>query len=474
MSNSDTEADECSNQNRYISMFLVNYLGAFRNFFTCKLAISIEGLQEFIDDEDPSLSELLLALESYGIVVKFVGSQESISEIKIVYENCDTHESYAFVYQLDHLTSLIRLSAQLGISLMAILLMKILSKIVCQNKIIFKALILDLDDTLWPGTIAEEGLDAIKRNLRSPCGKPFVNFMWFVRTIAQEYGLFVAICTRNHEQEINQAIAKLKLSEFPIKDQIDCVIANFADKSENIKRIAAEFSIMTNACIFIDDNQINRDSVAYSLPDVFVPQWSSHDELINIIEALGIFDRSELSVKSRNRKAILRTIKQDREVYLTPSYQVKIHQDPNHQEAMRLYRTAGQFKFNNNLIFSDPYESVYFEVFGYDGTSFGVAAALTFLKSDDQIDVVNFALSCRFFCIGLEEFILIYLSKIAASKNIVFDFVESQHNLQASAFINKYSDLFIENSDAKLKLVLNPNTLSKLQTSTKLREQENG
>ena len=84
---------------------------------------------------------------------------------------------------------------------MAILLMKILSKIVCQNKIIFKALILDLDDTLWPGTIAEEGLDAIKRNLRSPCGKPFVNFMWFVRTLAQEYGLFVAICTRNHEQE---------------------------------------------------------------------------------------------------------------------------------------------------------------------------------------------------------------------------------------------------------------------------------
>lgn len=138
MSNSDTEVDECSIQNRYMSMFLVNYLGAFRNFFTSKLAISIEGLQEFIDDDDPSLSELLLALEGYGIFVKFVGRQESISEIKIVYENCDTHESCAFIYQLDHLTSLIRLSAQLGISLMAILLMKILSKIVCQNKIIFK------------------------------------------------------------------------------------------------------------------------------------------------------------------------------------------------------------------------------------------------------------------------------------------------------------------------------------------------
>ena len=72
---SKSEVDECSEQNRYISMFLVNYLGAFRNFFTSELAISIEGLQEFIDDEDPSLSDLLLALESYGIVVKFVGSQ---------------------------------------------------------------------------------------------------------------------------------------------------------------------------------------------------------------------------------------------------------------------------------------------------------------------------------------------------------------------------------------------------------------
>ena len=121
---------------------------------------------------------------------------------------------------------------------------------------------------------------------------------------------------------------------------------------------------MTSACVFIDDNPINRDSVNEALPEVFVPQWNNHDELMNIIEAGCIFDRGEISIKSRKRKDIMKMMKQDREENRLPAYLVSIEPDALHNETLRLYRTANQFKFNNNnLSFNDTHHSVYFELF---------------------------------------------------------------------------------------------------------------
>lgn len=468
------ESQELTANNYYISVFLDNYVGAFRKFNTSKFIVNIDGIQGFLPEEDLSLDILLLSLKKYDFDVKLLGNQTSLAEVSVTCINCDTGESTAFVYALDNLVMLMRLSSTIGISLMAMLIMKIMAKIVVQHKIIYKALILDLDDTLWPGTIAEEGFETIKHNLQSASGKPFVRFMWFIRALVKEYGIFVALCSRNNEQEVLRALDKLTELEFPLKNQIDCVIANDFDKSANIKKIADEFQLLTSACVFIDDNPINRDSVNEALPEVFVPQWSTHDELMNIIEAGCIFDRGEISIKSRKRKDIMKMMKQDREENRLPAYLVSIKPDAHHNETLRLYRTANQFKFNNNLSFNDTHHSVYFELLRDNGQSLGVAAALTYLESAEQLHIVNLAISCRFFGIGLEEFILSYLLKLAATKQILCDFVESELNLKAAVLINKYQDLFVEAQDHQLKIVPNSHTVGKLQAATQLREKVNG
>lgn len=61
----------------------------------------------------------------------------------------------------------------------------------------YKAIILDLDDTIWKGTLAEDGIDAIKQSLRSNDAIPFVGFMRFIQALAKEQGLYIAICSRN-------------------------------------------------------------------------------------------------------------------------------------------------------------------------------------------------------------------------------------------------------------------------------------
>ncbi len=106
--------------------------------------------------------------------------------------------------------------------------------------------------------------------------------------------------------------------------------------------------------------------------------------------------------------------------------------------------------------------------------SIGIAAALSFSISDDQLHVYNWAISCRFFCIGLEEFILIYLANVAAFKTVIFDFIESDHNVKAAALINKYEGLFSFDTNGQLTLVHDQANLHKLNASTKLRERLNG
>ena len=94
--------------------------------------------------------------------------------------------------------------------------MQIISQIICKSKTLYKAVILDLDDTIWKGTLAEEGIDAIKQNLRSNDAIPFVGFMRFIQTLAKEQGLYIAICSRNDIEKVLFVIDQLNEEDFPL------------------------------------------------------------------------------------------------------------------------------------------------------------------------------------------------------------------------------------------------------------------
>ena len=193
-----------------------------------------------------------------------------------------------------------------------------------QSKTLYKAIILDLDDTLWKGTLAEDGVNTIKQNLRSNDAVPFVTFMHFIQAMAKELGLYVAICSRNDIEKVLSTIDNLNEREFPFKGHIDCIVANYNDKSKNIKAIAQQLSILTNACVFIDDNQLVRDEVRQNLPEVFVPDWENHDELLTLLMTCCVFDRFELSLKSRNRKRLYEVLQQEREKSYLPQLFVRL------------------------------------------------------------------------------------------------------------------------------------------------------
>lgn len=432
--------------------------------------VNISSLTDLIAVDDHDVSILLHKLKTYDFDVTISNGQDTIDEIQVEYIS-EENEKEVFEYRIENLISTIYLSSKTGISIVGVLVMQIISRIICKAKTLYKAIILDLDDTLWKGTLAEDGIDVIKQNLHSIEAIPFVTFMRFIQVMAKELGLYVAVCSRNDIEKVLSAIDKLTEKEFPLKGQIDYVVANYNDKSKNIKIIAQQLSILTNACVFIDDNQLVRDEVRQNLPEVFVPDWENHDELLTLLMTCCVFDRFELSLKSRNRKRLYEVLRQEREKSYLPQLFVKVSDDINHVEAVRLYAKSNQFKFAVKKKTYERCRSLIFEIYRDNGENLGICSAVTYTENEQEVHVLNWAISCRYFEIGLEEFILMYISTLSGRRSLKFTFNDTGFNGKVVELIEKYKSNFIKNdTDEDIYFAPNIQSINDMQLNTNLKE----
>lgn len=460
--------------NKYIDAYINNYVKTFRSFIKSKYTVNIGGLADFITSDDHDVNILISKLRLCDFDVTISNGQDTIDEIQVEYTCREDGKHELFEYKIENLLSTINMSSKTGISIVGILVMQIISRIICRSKTMYKAIILDLDDTVWNGTLAEDGIDTIKQNLCSNNAIPFVTFMRFVQVMAKELGLYVAVCSRNDIKKIISAIEKLNEDEFPLKGQIDCIVANYNDKSKNIKAIAKQLSVLTNACVFIDDNKLVRDEVRQNLPEVFVPDWDNHDELMTLFVTCCIFDRFELSLKSRNRKRLYEVLQQEREKCHLPQLFVKISHDINHIEAIRLYTKSNQFRFAEKKETYEDCKSLVFEIYRDNGENLGICSAITYTENEQEVHVLNWAISCRYFEIGLEEFILIYISALSGRRPTKFTFNDTGFNGKAVELIEKYkSDFTKNNKDETIYFTQNIQSINDIQHNTNLREYRN-
>ncbi len=424
--------------NKYIAVYLDSYVRSFRSSCRSRYTVNIGGLANFIAIDDLDVTFLINKLHLYDFDVVISKGQDIIDEIQVEYTCENDGKCELFEYKIESLISIISLSSKTGISIVGILVMQIISNIICKSKTIYKAIVLDLDDTVWKGTLAEDGIEAIKQNLSSIDAIPFVMFMRFVRLAAKELGLYIAICSRNNLDDVQAAIDKFNENEFPLKGQIDCIVANYNDKSKNIKAIAQQLSILTNACVFIDDNPLVRDEVRSNLPEVFVPDWENHDGLLTLLEACCIFDRFELSLKSRNRKRLYAVLQQEREKSCLPQLFVKVNDDINHVQARKLYAKSNQFKLISEQINFSNTKSISFELLRSNGENLGICSTITYSIDGSICSILNWAISCRYFEIGLEEFIILYLKNHLPKVSFQFACQFNKDNRKIQSFIDKY------------------------------------
>ncbi|MBS0172252.1 MAG: HAD-IIIC family phosphatase [Nitrospira sp.] len=130
-----------------------------------------------------------------------------------------------------------------------------------------KCLVLDLDNTLWGGVIAEEGLAGIQLGQGAE-GEAFVAFQEYLLQLKRK-GVILTVCSKNNHADAILPFERHSEMRLKLHD-IALFVANWNTKPDNIRTIAETLHIGLDSLVFVDDNPVERDIVRKFLPQVDV------------------------------------------------------------------------------------------------------------------------------------------------------------------------------------------------------------
>ena len=163
-----------------------------------------------------------------------------------------------------------------------------------------KALVLDLDNTLWGGVIGDDGMDGIVLGQGSALGEAYAAFQGYVAALARR-GVILAVCSKNDEANALEPFDKHPEMVLRRGD-IACFVANWSDKATNLREIARRLNIGLDSLVFADDNPAERAIVRRELPMVAVPELPEDPALYApCLAAGGWFEATHLTDEDRER-----------------------------------------------------------------------------------------------------------------------------------------------------------------------------
>ena len=126
-----------------------------------------------------------------------------------------------------------------------------------------KMVVVDLDDTLWRGVIADMDMNKVPSNEGWPIG------FWETLLILKRRGILLGIISKNEESRViecwnNITNNKIRIADFAIKK------INWRPKSENMADLLAAVNLLPKNIVFIDDNPANRAEMTLAFPEMRV------------------------------------------------------------------------------------------------------------------------------------------------------------------------------------------------------------
>jgi FkbH-like protein len=318
-----------------------------------------------------------------------------------------------------------------------------------------KALVLDLDNTLWGGVIGEEGLSGIQLGPEYP-GAAFVGLQ---RAILDLYdrGVLLAICSKNNPEDAMEALEKhphmlLRPQNFA------AMRINWNDKIQNLREIAEELNIGIDTLAFLDDNPQERERVGSELPEVHVVDLPEDPMLFaSALRECTAFERLTLSVEDRERpryyaeqaqrKQLESQAHSLKEFYHSLQMEVEIAPVDARTlpRAAQLTQKTNQFNLTTRRyteqqvaeLLRAPDWRVYclrsLDKFGDNGV---VGVAITH-RSGNAVEIDNFLLSCRVIGRTIETAFLAHLTQEAIQQGAAQlrgSFLPTRKNIPAKSF----------------------------------------
>ncbi|WP_052852555.1 HAD-IIIC family phosphatase [Streptomyces avicenniae] len=146
-----------------------------------------------------------------------------------------------------------------------------------------KCLVWDLDETLWRGTLLEDGDVVLSDAVRA------------VVVGLDARGVLQSVCSRNDHTLAWARLEALGVAQYFVVPEI-----GWGRKSEAVRRIAARLDFAPGAVAFIDDQPAERAEVAHHLPEVRCYAAEDAATLLDLPE----FSPRSVTVDSRRRRTM--------------------------------------------------------------------------------------------------------------------------------------------------------------------------
>lgn len=140
-----------------------------------------------------------------------------------------------------------------------------------------KVLVLDLDNTVWGGVLGEDGPLGILVG-EDGVGRCFRDFQFALQQLARA-GVLLAVLSKNDPGAIEEVVAANPMQVLDPGDFVD-VDLGWDPKPGRLAAMADRLGVGRDALVFLDDSPFERGAMEAAMPEVAVPAFPAHPELL--------------------------------------------------------------------------------------------------------------------------------------------------------------------------------------------------
>ena len=342
-----------------------------------------------------------------------------------------------------------------------------------------KAIIFDCDNTLWKGTLGEDGFNNIEMSSRTKDGAIFAEIQSIALALSKQ-GILIGLCSKNNSKDVDEVIES-HLDMQLKNEHITINKSNWLDKVSNLKEIAQELNIGLDSLVFIDDSSFEVNLIREQVPEITVLQVPERlyeypkmlRESLNLFYSLSFTSEDSKKINMYKNQVKRETVKKeftDIEDYLA-SLGLKITIFENDESIVprisQLSQKTNQFNLTTKRytdgdilkFIEDPNVNVFaFSVSDKFGDSGLIGLSIVFINNQKiSADINTLLMSCRIIGRNIEFAFMDYLvGKMREKKinKVKAQYIKTQKNEQVEDFYDKCSFELIDRNDLMKNYVL--------------------
>ena len=278
-----------------------------------------------------------------------------------------------------------------------------------------KLVVMDLDDTMWRGVLAEA--DSISTTATEGWPLGVAEALMHLR----RRGVLIAIVSKNEETVIRGLWDRVFGGRIRLDDFAFLAI-NWRPKADNIREIIRQANLLPTSVVFVDDNPVERAAVQAGVPGIRVIGanqhyirrillWSPETQLATISRESA--HRTELIQKQQHREAARETM--TRSDFLlgldltVECFEIASVRDASFERAFELLNKTNQFNTTGQRWTREELAramSAGLRLLAFSVRDVHVEYGLVGLILHDASSIRQFVMSCRVFGLDVEAAVL--------------------------------------------------------------------